>query len=75
MTSQQITQNQNKLNKQIADLEQKRAVLITRNRMLQLSQDRNVYKQKVIYTLISLIIVCFVLIIIGYIGFKKLYSM
>lgn len=63
---------QTQIETQIKDLEKKRNLLITRNRMLQLSQDRNLYKQKVIYTLIALVIVCFILIIIGYVGYRKL---
>ena len=64
-TAQTQLQNQQKL------LEEKRALLITRNRMLQLSQDRNFYKQRVIYTLISLIFAAIVIILIGYAAFKK----
>lgn len=59
------------INNQKSLLEEKRAILLTRNRMLQLSQDRNNYKQKIIYTLISLIIACFILVLIGYTAFGR----
>lgn len=63
---------QDQLKNQMSLLENKRRLLITRNRMLQLSQDRNIYKQKVIYTLLAVIIACFVIILVGYVSFKKL---
>lgn len=44
-------------------------LLNVRNRMLQLSQEKNIYKQKVIYTLISLIIGVFLVMIVGYVYF------
>ena len=46
-----------------------RSLLNVRDRMLQLSQDKNIYKQKVIYTLIALIISVFMIVICGYIFF------
>lgn len=70
--SSDIQAAQAQLTKQKTLLEEGRRLLITRNRMLQLSQDRNIYKQKVIFTLLALIIVCFVLILVGYVSFKKL---
>tara|TARA_Y100001958_G_C21177827_1_gene508291 strand:- start:487 stop:1386 length:900 start_codon:yes stop_codon:yes gene_type:complete len=44
---------------------------MTKDRMLELSQDRNSYKQKVIYTLISIIISLLVSIVVAYTYFKK----
>lgn len=73
--SSEISAAEAQLNRQKAILEEKRNILITRNRMLQLSQDRNIYKQKVIYTLLALIIVCFVLVLVGYVSFKKVAGM
>lgn len=63
---------QDQLKNQMDLLEKKRRLLLTRNRMLQLSQDRNIYKQKVIYTLLAIIIACFIIILVGYVSFKKL---
>lgn len=57
------------INNQKAILEEKRAILLTRNRMLQLSQDRNYYKQKIVYTLLALIMACCVIVLIGYTAF------
>lgn len=61
-----ISDSLSQLNEQRNLLEQKRNILLTRNRMLQLSQDRNIYKQKVIYTILALIITCLILVLIGY---------
>ena len=44
---------------------------MTKDRMLELSQDRNSYKQKVIYTLISIVISLLVSIVVAYTYFKK----
>lgn len=52
-------------------LEKKRNILLTRNRMLQLSQDRNYYKQKIIYTLMALIFACIILVLMGYTLFSR----
>ena len=46
-----------------------RELLNVRDRMLQLSQEKNIYKQKVIYTLIALIIGVFLVMIVGYVYF------
>ena len=70
-TSDDINSSLNKLDELQNMLENKRNILITRNRMLQLSQDRNFHKQRVIYTILSLIIACILLVIIGYTTFSK----
>ena len=43
-------------------LKKKQEILHTRNRMLQLSQERNIYKKKVIYVLLTIIISIFIII-------------
>lgn len=52
-------------------LQDKRNILITRNRMLQLSQDRNIHKQRIVYTMLALIIACMTLVLVGYTAFSK----
>ena len=69
--NQDISNSLSQLNTQKDLLEKKRNILLTRNRMLQLSQDRNYYKQKVIYTLISLIFTCIILVLMGYTLFNR----
>ncbi len=63
--SQEISTAIGQLNKQKEALEQKRTILTTRNRMVQLSQDRNYYKQKLINTILSIIMAFFLIFIIG----------
>jgi predicted nucleic acid-binding Zn-ribbon protein len=49
----------------------KMSVIATRDRMLQLSQERNVYKKKMIYVLLSIIIALLVAVISAYTIFGK----
>jgi hypothetical protein len=53
------------------DIESKEKLLLTRSRMLQISTDRNSYKQKLIYFLIGFIISIFIIFIIIYVFLKK----
>lgn len=50
-------------------VEDQKALLQVRDRMLQLSQEKNIYKQKVIYALLTLIIAVFLIMIVGYVYF------
>lgn len=47
-------------------LEQKRDTIVTRNRMLELSREKNVYKKKVMYTLLAVIILLLLVAIFIY---------
>jgi hypothetical protein len=53
------------------DIKNKMALLATRDRMLQLSQERNVYKKKIIYVLFAIIIALLVIILAAYTMLKK----
>ena len=53
------------------ELDYKRQLMETRNRMLQLSQEKNVYKTKVIYSLISIILLLVIVVLAVYINFSK----
>ena len=48
----------------IKEIENKEKLLLTRSRMLQISHDRNSYKQKLIYTSIASAIAIFILFIV-----------
>jgi hypothetical protein len=48
-------------NSQMKEIENKARLLLTRSRMLQISQDRNSYKTKIIYTLLAILIVIFII--------------
>ena len=54
---QEVLQNNQQLFSQYDnDIKSKMQLVATRDRMLQLSQERNIYKQKIIYVLVSFII-------------------
>jgi hypothetical protein len=56
---------------QLREIEDKEKLLLTRSRMLQIAQDRNTYKTKIIYTLIAIIFGLFILILFIYTLLKK----
>ena len=60
---------------QFNEIEDKEKLLLTRSRMLQVSQDRNSYKKKIIYTLIALILFIFIATIMTYVFFMRKSSM
>ena len=52
----QISEKQKQVYGQSQEIDDKMKLLDTRNKMLQLSIDQNIYKKKVIYSLLSVII-------------------
>jgi predicted PurR-regulated permease PerM len=72
--NQKNTELVNKQNIQIAQLKEiqdKEKLLLTRSRMLQIAQDRNSYKKKIIYTLLAIIFGIFILILVIYVLFTR----
>ena len=63
----ELTQKQNIQIQQLKEIQDKEKLLLTRSRMLQISQDRNSYKKKIIYTLIALIFGVLILTLVIYI--------
>lgn len=69
--------NQELLNKQeiqrnqMKEIEEKEKLLLTRSRMLQIAQDRNEYKKKIIYSLIAVIFAIFILTLVMYVLFVR----
>jgi len=55
---------------QLKEIEDKEKLLLTRSRMLQISQDRNSYKKKIIYSLIAVIFAIFIFTLVAYIFFS-----
>ena len=53
------------------EIEYKKKLVTTRNRMLELSQEKNIYKTKVIYTLLSVILAVIIFIIASYVVFRR----
>jgi len=65
---------QNKQNielNQLKEIEDKEKLLLTRSRMLQVAQERNSYKKKIIYTLLAIIFGLFILILFIYVLFTR----
>jgi hypothetical protein len=60
---------------QLTEIEDKEKLLLTRARMLQISQDRNAYKKKIIYTFIAAIFGIFILTLVIYVLFVRKISM
>jgi uncharacterized protein (DUF3084 family) len=69
--AQQISEKQKQVYGQSQEIEDKIKLLDTRNKMLQLSIDQNIYKKKVIYSLLSIIIALIVGMIFFYTFFSK----
>lgn len=51
---------------QLKALTDKEKVLLTRSRMLQIAQDRNSFRTKILYTLVAIILVIFILTLFIY---------
>jgi hypothetical protein len=60
---------------QMKEIQDKEKLLLTRSRMLQISQDRNSYKKKIIYSLIALIFIIFILTLVMYVFFVRKIAM
>jgi len=56
---------------QFKEIEDKEKLLLTRSRMLQVAQERNSYKKKIIYTLLAIIFGLFILILFIYVLFTR----
>jgi Fe2+ transport system protein B len=56
---------------QLKEIEDKEKLLLTRSRMLQISQDRNSYKKKIIYSLIAVIFAIFIFTLVMYVLFVR----
>jgi len=67
----ELSQKQQIQLQQLQEIQDKEKLLLTRSRMLQISQDRNSYKKKIIYTLIAIIFIIFILILVFYVMFSK----
>lgn len=65
---QEKQEREKQLQDEIAD---KRQLIITRSRMLQIAQDRNMYKQKIIYLLFAIICILFIFTLMSYVYFSR----
>jgi len=58
----------NRIQKEIND---RKHLILTRKRMLEISEEKNIYKQKLIYTYIAIILTLILIIIVSYYYFNK----
>ena len=56
---------------QAKEIEDKEKVLLTRSRMLQISQDRISYRKKIIYSLLAVVFAVFIIVLTFYVLFFK----
>ena len=54
------------------NIQNKMQQVATKDRMLQISHERNIYKRKIIYILVSMIVALIISVIFGYTVFSKL---
>lgn len=66
-----LTNNNNLFKKYSDDIKNKMQLVATRDRMLQLSQERNIYKKKLIFILFTIIISLLIIIIFTYTNYSK----
>jgi hypothetical protein len=71
LKNKELIQKQNIQIQQLKEIEDKEKLLLTRSRMLQIAQDRNSYKKKIIYSLIALIFAIFIFTLVMYIFFRR----
>lgn len=69
--SDMLQANQHAYSKYGTEIRNKMGVIATRDRMLQLSQERNMYKKKIIYVLLAIIIGLLIAVIAIYTFFSK----
>jgi Fe2+ transport system protein B len=73
--NQELVNKQNIQIAQLKEIQDKEKLLLTRSRMLQIAQDRNSYKKKIIYTLLAIIFGIFILILVIYVLFTRKLAM
>ncbi len=66
-----LTEKQTRQTQQLAEIEEKNKLILTRSRMLQLSQERNIFKKKIIYTLIAVILLLLIITLATYVSLSK----
>ena len=66
-----LNNNNNLFKKYSDDIKNKMQLVATRDRMLQLSQERNIYKKKLIFILFTIIISLLIIIIFTYTNYSK----
>jgi hypothetical protein len=71
LKNQQLMQKQQIQKEQLLEIQEKEKLLLTRSRMLQIVQDKNSFKKKIIYTLLSIIFLIFIISLALYVYFLR----
>ncbi len=66
-----LAQKQLRQKEQEAEIAEKTQLVLTRSRMLQLAEERNMYKKKIIYTLLAVILLILIITLTTYVFFSK----
>jgi uncharacterized membrane protein len=61
-----LKSKENRILQQTLELEDKNRIVLTRSRMLEIAQERNIFARKMFYTLIALIIFIIVITLVIY---------
>ena len=69
-----IDDKRQRLIRQEAEIAQKKKIILTRNRMLNISEANNRYNQKLIYTFVSIVFGLFIIMLVLYTYNNKNYS-
>lgn len=69
-----IDDKRQRLIRQEAEIVQKKKIILTRNRMLNISEANNRYNQKLIYTFVSIVFGLFIIMLVLYTYNNKNYS-
>ncbi len=61
-----IQEKETRLNQQLTDIQDKEQISLTRSRMLEIAQERNIFARKLFYSLVALILFILILTIVIY---------
>ncbi len=61
-----IQEKETRLNQQLNDIHDKEAISLTRSRMLEIAQERNIFARKLFYSLVALILFIIILTLVIY---------
>lgn len=67
----ELIEKQMRQKQQLNEIDEKNKLILTRSRMLQLSQEKNMYKKKIIYSLTAIIFLILIITLSTYVYFSK----
>ncbi len=67
----QILLRNERQQEQLKEIQEKQKLVLTRSRMLQIAQEKNIFKKKIIYTLLAIILIILILTLCAYVYISK----